>query len=514
MPQVTGFDILSMLRRDVRFRHMPVIVLTSATDPDTKLKALQLGASDFLAKPVDPSELALRLRNTLAAKAYQDRLTFYDSLTGLPNRRLFLDRLLWSLRCAKRENSSGAILHIDLDHFKKINDTLGHEIGDSALIAIGRRLLDCVPEIAIDANENADSQPLLSRVSGDEFNLLLPIVTRVENAVRAASKILAAMKEPFSIEGHEVFLTASIGVAIFPNDGDSADTLLKHTGVAMNQAKRQGRNTYEFYSPKMNARALERLKLENELRRALDRDELLPFYQPKVDVGSGRIVGAEVLLRWNHPQRGFVSPVEFIPLAEENGMIVEFGEWILWAACRQNKAWQAAGLPGVRLAVNVSARQFRDGSFLETLRQAIRRNRLDPQFLTLELTENTIMENAQENLDILNAIKQMGVKLSVDDFGTGYSSLSYLKQLPLDELKIDRSFIMGIRTENDDAPIVTSIISMAHSLNLRVVMEGIETERQLSFCRDRGCDEYQGFLFSKPVPSVELESQLKIETIN
>ena len=509
MPQVTGFDILTMLRRDARFRHTPVIVLTSATDSDTKLKALQLGASDFLAKPVDSSELALRLRNTLAAKAYQDRLTFYDSLTGLPNRRLFMDRLLWSLRCAKRENSRGLILHIDLDHFKKINDTLGHEIGDSVLVEVGRRLQGSVPAFAGDGNDGADSQPVLARVGGDEFNLLLPIVTRVENAVRAAGKILAAMKEPFSIDGHEVFLTASIGVAIFPDDGDSADALLKHTGVAMNQAKRQGRNTYEFYSPKMNARASELLKLENELRRALDRGELLPFYQPKVDIHSGRIAGAEVLLRWNHPQRGFVSPVEFIPLAEENGMIVEFGEWILWAACRQNKAWQAAGLPSVRVAVNVSARQFRDGSFLETLRQALGGSGLDPQFLTLELTENTIMENAQENLDTLHAIKKMGVKLSVDDFGTGYSSLSYLKQLPLDELKIDRSFIIGIRSENDDAPIVTSIISMAHSLNLRVVMEGIETERQLTFCRERGCDEYQGFLFSKPVPSHEFETCLR-----
>jgi diguanylate cyclase (GGDEF)-like protein len=509
MPQVTGFDILTLLRRDTRFRHMPVIVLTSATDSDTKLKALQLGASDFLAKPVDPSELALRLRNTLAAKAYQDRLTFYDSLTGLPNRRLFMDRLLWSLRCAKREGTSGAVLHVDLDHFKKINDTLGHEIGDSLLVEVGRRLQPCVPELgAVTDSDSSDSQPFLSRVGGDEFNLLLPDMKRVENAVRAAGNILAAMKEPFLIDGHEVFITGSIGVAVFPNDGESGDRLLKHAGVAMNQAKQRGRNTYEFYSPKMNAKALERLKLENQLRRALDRDELVPFYQPKVDLQTGQVVGAEVLLRWNHPQRGFVSPVEFIPLAEETGLIVEFGEWVLNAACKQNKTWQVAGLPHIRVAVNVSARQFRDGRFIQTLRQALQGSGLDPQFLTLELTENTIMENAQENLNILHGIKEMGVKLSVDDFGTGYSSLSYLKQLPLDELKIDRSFIVGIRSEVDDAPIVTSIISMAHSLDLRVVMEGIETEHQLAFSRDRGCDEYQGFLFSKPIPSREFETLL------
>lgn len=509
MPKVTGFEILKQLRGDPRYRYTPVIVLTSATDSETKLKALKLGASDFLAKPVDPSELALRLRNTLAAKAYQDRLTFYDTLTGLPNRRLFMDRLLWSLRCAKRESSSGAVLHIDLDHFKKINDTLGHEIGDSLLVEVARRLESYVTGLAAGtANNGAESQPLLSRVGGDEFNLLLPEMTRVENAVRTAGDILLAMKQPFSVDAREIFITGSIGVAVFPNDGNSADTLLKHAGVAINQAKQGGRNTYAFYSPKMNARALERLDMENQLRRALERDELLAVYQPKVDIRTGRVVGAEVLLRWQHPIRGLVSPAEFIPLAEECGLIVAFGEWVLNAACKQNKAWQVAGLQNIRVAVNVSPRQFRDGRFIQTLQEALRSCGLDPQFLTLELTENTIMENAQANLDILHGIRAMGVKLSVDDFGTGYSSLSYLKQLPLDELKIDRSFIVGIRSESDDAPIVTSIIAIAHSLGLRVVMEGIETEHQLVFSRDRGCDEYQGFLFSKPVSSAEFQALL------
>ena len=358
------------------------------------------------------------------------------------------------------------------------------------------------------ATNGAESQPLLSRVGGDEFNLLLPEMTRVENAVRTASDILIAMKQPFSVDAREIFISGSIGVAVFPNDGDSADTLLKHAGVAINQAKQSGRNTYAFYSPKMNARALERLDMENQLRRALERDELLAVYQPKVDIRTGRVAGAEVLLRWQHSVRGLVSPVEFIPLAEECGLIVAFGEWVLNAACKQNKAWQNAGLQNIRVAVNVSPRQFRDGRFIQTLQEALRSSELDPQFLTLELTENTIMENAQANLDILHGIREMGVKLSVDDFGTGYSSLSYLKQLPLDELKIDRSFIVGIRSESDDAPIVTSIIAMAHSLGLRVVMEGIETEHQLVFSRDRGCDEYQGFLFSKPVPSGEFQAML------
>lgn len=507
MPKVTGFEILTQLRRDSRYRHLPVIVLTSATDPETKLKALQLGASDFLAKPVDPSELALRLRNTLAAKAYQDRLTFYDTLTGLPNRQLFLDRLLWSLRCTKRDGTCGAVLHIDLDHFKKINEALGLEVGDSLLIAVGDRLLKSIP--AVGTSSTGESHSMLSRVGGDEFNVLVPAMPRAESAVEVTRALLDALREPFKVKGREVFISGSIGVAVFPNDGDGSDALLKHASVAMNQVKQHGRNNYEFYSAHMNARALERLSLETALRRALERDELLTVYQPKVDTRTGQVMGSEVLLRWNHPEHGSISPVQFIPLAEETGLIVPFGQWVLSTACRQNKLWQSAGLPKVRVAVNVSAQQFRDGRFIETLVKALEGSKLDPQYLTLELTENTIMENAQKNLDILHEIKEMGVKLSVDDFGTGYSSLSYLKQLPLDELKIDRSFITGIRSETDDAPIVTAIIAMAHSLKLRVVVEGVETQHQLNFARDRGCDEYQGFLFSQPVPNPEFVALLK-----
>jgi diguanylate cyclase (GGDEF)-like protein len=500
MPEVTGFDILARLRGDPRYRHIPVIVLTSATDSETKLKALQLGATDFLGKPVDPSELALRLRNTLAAKAYQDRLTFYDTLTGLPNRRLFLDRLVWSLRCAKRDGTRGAVLHVALDHFQKINDTLGHEIGDSLLIAVSNRLLKSLPPVAIGGTE---SQVVLSRVGGDEFNILLPEMARIESAVEIARSLLQALKEPFKVNDSEIFISGSIGVAVYPNDGDICDTLLKHAGIAMNQAKHRGRDTYEFYSAHMNARALERLSVENQLRRALERDELFAVYQPKVDIKTGHVLGAEVLLRWHHPERGSISPVEFIPLAEEIGLIVPFGQWILRAACNQNKNWQLAGLTKIRVAVNVSARQFCEGQFIQTLVNSLEISKLDPQYLTLELTENTIMGNAQENLDVLHQIKEMGIKLSVDDFGTGYSSLSYLTQLPLDELKIDRSFIKGIQSETADSPIVTAIVAMAHSLNLRVVMEGVETQCQLQFSRDRGCDEYQGFLFSEPVPSAE-----------
>ncbi|HEY7491910.1 MAG TPA: EAL domain-containing protein [Candidatus Tectomicrobia bacterium] len=500
MPTVSGFDILTSIRAHSEFRHLPVIILTSSNDSQTKLQALQLGATDFLAKPVDPSELALRLRNTLAAKAYQDRLTYYDTLTELPNRRMFMDRLVWSLQHAKREGGSGAVLHIDLDRFKQINETLGHRIGDELLKEVAQRLLQCVRAVDTVGRLNVhDSQTSLSRLGGDEFTVLFSDIARAENAAHVAHRILAVLEEPFYVADHEVFVTPSIGIVVFPDDGEDVDTLLKHADIAMYHAKQRGRNTYEFYSREMNARAIELLSLENQLRRALEHDELLLVYQPKVAISTGQIVGAEALLRWSHPKLGMVSPEVFIPLAEEAGLIVPLGEWVLYTACKQTKAWQAAGLGAIRIAVNVSARQFREPRLMHTIRQALDSSGLEAQFLTLELTENTLMENAKENVDALRQIKSMGVKLSMDDFGTGYSSLSYLRQFPLDELKIDRSFVSVIQAETDDAPIVAAIIAMAHSLGLTVVTEGVETEQQLMFLRQRGCDEYQGYLCSKPV---------------
>src|ERR1043166_6543672 len=508
MPEVSGFDILNLMRVHNRLRYIPVIVLTSSNDSETKLKALQLGASDFLAKPVDPSELALRLRNTLAAKAYQDRLTNYDALTGLPNRRMFMDRLIWSIRCANRDHTAAAVLHVGLDYFKKINDTLGHAVGDRLLTEVAHRLAGYLPVTPSGSKDANESQPMLARVGGDEFNILLPEVEHIENAALLAASILGAMQDPFHIDHREVFITPSIGVAVFPEDGESGDTLLKHAGIALNQTKQCGRNNYQFYSPAMNAKALERLSMANHLRRALEREELIPVYQPKVDIQSGRIVGSEVLLRWHHPELGWVSPAEFIPLAEETGLIVAFGAWILRAASQQNKAWQSAGFADIRIAVNVSAQQFRNERFIQTIAEALEDSGLEPQYLTLEITANAIMENTKGNLELLGQIKATGVKLSVDDFGTGYSSLSYLKKLPLDELKIDRSFISEIRSETDNAPIVTAIVAMAHSLSLKVVIEGIETKQQLVFASAQHCDEYQGFLFSKRVESGEFETLL------
>jgi diguanylate cyclase (GGDEF)-like protein len=509
MPVVTGFDILTSIRAHSDLQHLPVIILTSSNDSQTKLQALQLGATDFLAKPVDPSELALRLRNTLAAKAYQDRLTYYNTLTELPNRRMFIDRLVWSLQHAKREGGSGAVLHIDLDRFKRINDTLGPRIGDELLKGVAQRLLQCVRAVdTVGRLELHGSQTSLSHLGADEFTVLFPDIARAENAAHVARRIQAALEEPFHVEGHEVFVTPSIGIAVFPNDGEDVDTLLKHADIAMHHAKQRGRNTYEFYSREMNAKALERLSLENQLRRALEHNELLLFYQPKVALGTVQIVGAEALIRWRHPTLGMVSPEVFIPLAEESGLIVALGEWVLETACRQTKAWQAAGFGAMHIAVNVSVRQLREPRLLHTIRQALESSGLEAQYLTLELTENMLMENAKKNVDALRQIKDMGVKLSIDDFGTGYSSLSYLRQFPLDELKIDRSFVSAIQAETDDAPIVAAIIAMAHSLGLTVVAEGVETAQQLAFLRHRGCNEYQGYLCSKPVIADEFAALL------
>ena len=299
-----------------------------------------------------------------------------------------------------------------------------------------------------------------------------------------------------------------LGIGVFPNDGEDIDTLLKHTGIAMHHAKRRGKNTYDFYSKEMNTRSVERLSLETELRKALSGNELLLHYQPKTDIRTGRITGMEALLRWQHPERGWISPVEFIPLAEEIGFITPLGEWVLHTACTQIKAWQSAGLAAQCMAVNVSSHQFRHGEFIGVLKEALGSSGLDPKHLALELTENVIMENEGENIEALHQIKEMGVKLSVDDFGTGYSSLSYLRRLPLDELKIDRSFITEVDSNEDDASIVAAILAMARRLGLTVVAEGVETEQQLAYLRAEGCQEYQGYLFSKPVPADELAALL------
>jgi len=502
MPEVSGFDILSFMRARESLEYTPVIVLTSSDDAETKLRALQLGATDFLAKPVDESELVLRLRNTLAAKRYLDQQTYYDRVTGLANRRLFMDRLGRAVSAAERSATHSAMLLINVDRFKKVNDGLGHSVGDELLHAIGRRLNGLVrAEDLVSSPERQTAPNLVARIGGDEFTVLLSDVRDVEAASSVAGRILLGLAKSFRVQGLELFVTASIGIAAFPEHGTDKEELLKHAGVAMSHAKRQGRNRYHAYSTVMDSSSRQRLTVESELHRALDRQELELHYQPKVDVQTGVVTGAETLVRWRHPERGLVPPGEFIGIAEDSGLIADIGDWVLWEACRQNAAWHAAGLPGLQLAVNVSGHQFRDKGLADRVRQALLETGLDPRCLTLELTEGVMIEDAKGNVAVLHELKEIGVTLSVDDFGTGYSSLSYLEQFPLDELKIDRSFVSKIDSTGSEAPIVTAIIAMAHSLNFSVVAEGVESEQQLSFLRQHRCECYQGYLFSKPVPA-------------
>ena len=433
-------------------------------------------------------------------KSYESQLQHqanYDALTELPNRNLSRDRLDQAISYARRHGRDLALMFIDLDHFKNINDSLGHNIGDMLLRQVSARLTGCVRE--------GDT---VARQGGDEFVVILADVATEEDVTAVTRKILRAMADSYAIDGHELYVTCSIGIAMFPKDGEDSQTLLKNADTALYRAKDLGRNNSQFYAAEMNLKALERLQMENGLRHALERNEFVVHYQPRVDLRSGEIVGTEALVRWQHPELGLTPPARFIPVAEESGLILPLGEWVLRAACAQNKAWQHAGLKPLSISVNLSAYQFRQPGLVELVTRVLKETDLDPAFLELELTESAIMQNVEEIIDTLTRLKAMGVKFSVDDFGTGFSSLSYLKRFPIDTLKIDQSFVRDITTDPDDAAIAKTIISMAHDLQLRVIAEGVETEEQKSFLRLRHCDEMQGFFFSRPVPAEEIEVML------
>ncbi|ETW93413.1 MAG: hypothetical protein ETSY1_39360 [Candidatus Entotheonella factor] len=507
MPLVNGFDIVQAMRADMRLQHLPVIMLTSDDNAKTKLQALQLGATDFLAKPVDPSELTLRLRNTLEAKAHQDRLANYDPTTGLPNRRMLISHLDRALQRAVRETKTGAVLHISLDRFKQVNETLGYSAGDVLLKTIAQRL-ESVLQTRLRHQDQSAAKPLLSRMRGDEFIVLLPETHGPMHVDQLARHFLEALREPFHVDHHDLTVSAGIGIAMFPTDGADIETLLKHVDITTNHTKQNGSNTHAFYSQDMDAKALQRFSLESQLRKALERDELRLYYQPQVELKTGRIVGAEALLHWQHPELGILPPEQFMPLAEDIGFIANLGEWAIQAACQQAKTWQASGYV-LNMGLNVSSQQLHDNNFKRILYRALAKTRLAPQHLTLEFTESMIVQKASEHVSALHEMKEMGVRIAIDHFGKGYSSLIYLDQFPLDELKIDRAFLEAVKAGNNDAPIITAIIAMAHSLGLTAVVEGVETDRQFTFLRDRGCDAYQGRRFSPPVPEADFAALLK-----
>ncbi len=438
------------------------------------------------------------------------QLAYYDSLTGLANRVLFKDRLSNALSYAERHHQHLATLFIDLDRFKIINDTLGHTVGDLLLTHVAERLSDSVRQ-SDSVSRHADHEPMhaLARLGGDEFTILLTALPQPEDAGRVARRILDSLAHPFSIEGHEIFISASIGISIFPSDGSTVEALLKNADTAMYHAKEQGRNNCQFYSSGLNAAAAERLDLENELRRALERKEFVVFYQPKLNIHSRRILGAEALVRWRHPKRGLVPPGVFLNAAIDTGLIRSMDEWVLHEACRQVKAWEKAGLPAITISANVSNSLFHGRTLPTTVADALRDSGLNPAQLELELTESIAMRDVEASVTMLEGLRTMGVRLSIDDFGTGYSSLSYLQRFPLSRLKIDQSFVRDLLTNENNVKITRAIIAMAHSLNLSVLAEGVETEGQLAKLREEGCDEVQGYLFSRPVCAEDFEKLLK-----
>ena len=434
-------------------------------------------------------------------KQAEERLHFlanHDALTGLPNRTLFIEKLQSAVEQARQFDRRFALLFIDLDRFKMVNDTLGHHAGDELLMRIASELQRIVPNLST-----------VSRLSGDEFTVLLENVVTVQQVASRAQSILDAISAESTVAGQGVFISASIGISMFPEDGAMADALLVNADTAMYRAKERGKNNFQFYTADMNARAIERLKMEYSLHRALAQDELDVWYQPKVELASGRIIGAEALLRWHHPDMGLISPGQFIPIAEESSLITSMGDWVLDTTCAAIRRWRDAGLLQGRIAVNVSGRQLKYSSIVDSVAQALERHSLPSSALELEITESVAMDEDSGMVEVLHRLQALGIYLSIDDFGTGYSSLSYLKRLPVRGLKIDQSFIMDLHQDRDDAAITQAIISIARSLGLELVAEGVELEEQRRFLLEQGCDCGQGYLFSRPVPAAEFEALLR-----
>ncbi|MDQ6786410.1 MAG: EAL domain-containing protein [Acidobacteriota bacterium] len=487
-----------------------VMMLSAEQTVDTAIEAMRVGAFDYIRKPFDVEHVeaavsrALEHYSLLKSKSLYENhleelvakrteelnyLAYHDSLTGLPNRNLFEIRLTQAISAGRKSGQMLGILFLSLDRFKKVQDTLGYSAG-----------YDLLKEVAERLKQSVGTGVTIARLDGDEFAVLLPQIEGAPAVEEITGKIVVAMKLPFVIASHEMFSTLSIGISLFPADGADVQTLLKNTSVALSRVREQDGDGYQFFTADMNDKAMRRLSMESSLRRALERDEFEVYYQPKLNVSSEQIVGMEALLRWRHPESGIVAPGEFIPLAEETGLIMPLGEWILRTACTQGKSWQDEGFD-LHLSVNLSARQFQQKNLLETINCIIRETGFDSHCLELEVTESSIMKNTEVAIKILKELKETGIRISIDDFGTGYSSLGYLKRLPIDVLKIDKSFVQDIAADPDDTALVMTIITLAHNLRLKVVAEGVETQEQLKFLQLLMCDEWQGYLYSKPVPA-------------
>jgi diguanylate cyclase (GGDEF)-like protein len=519
MPGIDGYEVCRRIKSTPLGARLPVIFVTVIDATHQKVRGFELGAADYITKPFDIDEVRARVRHHLelsqlrrfledllsqrtamlqVSEEKYRTLVHRDSLTGLPNRVLFAELLQHAVRSAERNRSQFALLLLDLDNFTIINESLGHSIGDQLLIEVARRLGTVVPD--------GDT---LARVGGDEFDALIELPEGSPSSDLRAQQMLDALSEPFRIGDKTIYANASIGIALYPSDGHDAEALQSNANAALHQAKVQGRGMMRYFSPEMSQRARARLTLEADLRQAIERGDLRLHYQPQVDVASGRITGLEALVRWEHPERGMIPPADFIPFAEENGMIVPIGAWVLGEACRQIRAWQDAGIGAPTVAVNVSAVELTRGQLVEVWRKALATSGIEPACLELELTETAVIADQTHSFATVSGLKSLGLHISIDDFGTGYSSLGYLQQLAVDKLKVDMSFVTDMTTNAGNASIVNAVIALGHSLGLAVVAEGVETMEQAAQLRALDCDIIQGYLISRPLPADEMSRFLR-----
>ncbi len=491
LPDREGLDCISDIKS---FRpELPIVVLSGRQDEEFALQTVKAGAQDYLTKGVDDWHLIRALYYAIERKRLHDNVVYmaqHDQLTGLANRTLFRSRLEHAIHCAKRREDSVALLYLDLDHFKPINDGLGHEMGDKVLIEIAKRLSHAIREV-----------DTIARLGGDEFAIILEGVVNTNSAIAVSEKVISTITTPLEIDSHILYVGVSIGIAIYPHCGKDVETIVKNADSAMYKAKHNGRNQYQFYTKEMNHRALDELTMEMQLREALDKEEFLLHYQPKLDVQSGKLTGNEALLRWKHPEQGLIYPTRFIPLLEKSGMISEVGRWVLETACKQHVSWSKQGVPVGKIAVNLSGQQLLQRNFSDTVCNILNETELDPHLLEVELTESLLIQNSTATMKILEALKSMGVSIAIDDFGTGYNSFNYLKRFLVDTLKIDRSFIQNVTETGPESYITSAMIHMAKDLGINVIAEGVEKKEQLDFLREQDVDEIQGFYLSPPVSS-------------
>lgn len=499
LPDSQGLATFSAIQE--RAGNLPIILLTGNDDESLAVQAVQQGAQDYLVKgKVDADLLARAIRygierNQLLVemekvREVEQHLAYHDMLTNLPNRLLFYDRMRQALAHARRYSGLVAVLFLDLDGFKAINDRHGHAVGDRLLQAVATRL-----------KGNMRQSDTIARLGGDEFTILLTGIKSMKDVSRTAQKVLSVVSRPFAIDGHQLGVTCSIGVSVFPHDGSDTESLIKRADFAMYRAKNQGKANYQHFDITVVSQAPKQASFENDLRKAIVNHELRIHFQPQVSLATGQITGVEALVRWQHPEFGLLPPSEFIPLAEETGLIVPLGEWVLRSACIQNKVWQVAGYEPLPVAINLSARQFREIGLPETVARVLHETGLSPNFLMLEITETNAMQDVEYTIATLEVLKDMGLGIALDDFGTGHSSLSYLKRFPIDLLKIDKSFIQDVPDDPDDACIITAIVGLSQNLGMKVIAEGVETEKQLAFLRAIRCEQMQGFFFSRPLPT-------------